>query len=65
MRDAIAEMKSRGISCLPVLTGNKLVGILTDSDLWSLLHTLMDVIGEAPPRNLVARAVTNPMAVGA
>ena len=44
LREAVGLMKDRGISSLPVLAGAKLVGILTDSDLWTLLDTLLEVM---------------------
>ena len=44
IKEAVGLMKDRGISSLPVLAGAKLVGILTDSDLWTLLHTLLEVM---------------------
>ena len=44
LREAVGLMKDRGISSLPVLAGAKLVGILTDSDLWTLLHTLLEMM---------------------
>lgn len=44
LREAVGLMKERGISSLPVMVGTKLVGILTDSDLWTLLHTLLEVM---------------------
>lgn len=46
LKEAVAMMKELGISSLPVLAGPKLVGILTDSDLWSLLHTLLGIMEE-------------------
>jgi CBS domain-containing protein len=46
LREAVGLMRDRGISSLPVLAGAKLAGILTDSDLWTLLHTLLEVVEE-------------------
>ena len=46
LKEAVGRMKGRGISSLPVLAGAKLVGILTDTDLWTLLHTLLEAMEE-------------------
>lgn len=44
LKEAVGLMNDRSISSLPVMEGAKLVGILTDSDLWTLLHSLLDVM---------------------
>ena len=44
LKEAVGLMRDRRISSLPVMKGAKPVGILTDSDLWTLLHTLLDVM---------------------
>ena len=46
LREAVGLMRGRGISSLPVLAGTNLVGILTDSDLWTLLDTLLEMMGQ-------------------
>jgi acetoin utilization protein AcuB len=50
LKEAVGLMRDRGISCLPVLTGSKLAGILTDSDLWTLLHSLLGVMEDRHAR---------------
>ena len=47
LREAVGLMKDRGVGSLPVLVGHKLVGILTDNDLWTLLHTLLGVMEQS------------------
>jgi acetoin utilization protein AcuB len=44
IREAVNLMRDRGISSLPVMAGTRLVGILTDSDLWTLLDSLLEMI---------------------
>ena len=44
LREAVGLMRNRGISSLPVLAGTRLVGILTDSDLWTLLDSLLEMM---------------------
>ena len=38
---AVEQMKDHGFSCLPILEGEKLVGIVTDSDLLGVLAGLL------------------------
>lgn len=40
--DAIETMRRRGVSCLPVVEGTKLVGILTERDLIAVTAELLD-----------------------
>ncbi len=42
---AVEAMRDHGFSCLPVLDGKKLVGILTVSDLLKLLAKLLGQLG--------------------
>lgn len=48
MRDAVKILYNRKLGCLPVVEGQKLVGIITVSDMLSFLYRLMT--GEAPPQ---------------
>jgi acetoin utilization protein AcuB len=45
---ATGEMLGHGISCLPVLADDKLVGILTDTDLQTVLEVLLQTSQAAP-----------------
>jgi acetoin utilization protein AcuB len=48
MRDAVKTLHNRKLGCLPVVEGERLVGIITVSDMLAFLYRLMT--GEAPPR---------------
>lgn len=48
VQEAVKLLHSRKLGCLPVVEGEKLVGILTTSDMLSFLHRL--ITGEAPPQ---------------
>lgn len=47
IQDAVKILHNRKLGCLPVVEGEKLVGIITTSDMLSFLHRL--ITGEAPP----------------
>ena len=47
LADAVDVMIEHGISCLPVLAGDDLVGILTNTDLHVLLHLLLQSLGQS------------------
>ena len=49
MRDAVKTLHNRKLGCLPVVEGERLVGIITVSDMLAFLYRLMT--GEAPPRD--------------
>jgi acetoin utilization protein AcuB len=48
MRDAVKTLHNRKLGCLPVVEGERLVGIITVSDMLAFLYRLMT--GEAPPQ---------------
>lgn len=54
---AIGIMKSRGISCLPVLNDKKLMGIITDSDLWDLLHMTLETMQQPSIMEAISQAI--------
>ena len=41
LQQAVALMVEQGINCLPVIAGDRLVGILTSTDLYLLLYELL------------------------
>jgi acetoin utilization protein AcuB len=47
MREAVKMLHNRKLGCLPVVEGERLVGIITVSDMLAFLYRLMT--GEAPP----------------
>jgi CBS domain-containing protein len=47
LADAVRLMRTRRLAALPVIQGDRLVGLLTDDDLLELLAALLD--GEPPP----------------
>jgi CBS domain-containing protein len=63
--DAVGLMRDWGISCLPVMAGETPLGILTDTDLAAVLHTLMIAMDDDALREAVAQAVANLAAVTA
>ena len=48
IQDAVKVLHNRKLGCLLVVEGEKLVGIITTSDMLSVLHRL--ITGEAPPQ---------------
>jgi len=48
IREAIKVLYSRKLGCLPVVENNKLVGIITISDMLSFLYRL--ITGQPPPQ---------------
>ena len=55
LAEAVDVMIEHGISCLPVLAGDDLVGILTNTDLHVLLHLLLQSLGQSCSYNPAAR----------
>ena len=53
LQSAVGLMVEHGISCLPVLMGGGVVGILTDTDLRLVLEILLQTLRE-PPANIHA-----------
>ncbi|NQU22319.1 MAG: CBS domain-containing protein [Candidatus Nealsonbacteria bacterium] len=57
---AVAMMVDQGISCLPVLADDLLVGILTNTDLHLVLQVLLQTIRQSSPEESVGAAASNP-----
>ena len=55
VEEAARRMRSRKIGALPVLDGDRLVGILTVSDLLDLLIRRLDTRGRPPARRLARK----------
>ena len=49
MKEAVLTLYNRKLGCLPVVEGEKLVGIITTTDMLAFLYRMMT--GEAPPRD--------------
>ena len=47
LADAVRLMRTRRLAALPVIQGDRLVGLLTDDDLLEVLAALLD--GDPPP----------------
>lgn len=50
LQSAVSLMVEHGISCLPVIVGGGVVGILTDTDLRLVLEILLQTLREPPAR---------------
>ena len=50
LQSAVSLMVDNGISCLPVIVGGTVVGILTDTDLRLVLEILLETLREPPAR---------------
>ena len=57
---AVAVMIDHGISCLPVLADDSLVGILTNTDLHVVLQVLLQTIRQSSSEEPVGTAASNP-----
>lgn len=57
---AVRLMIDQGISCLPVLTGGKLVGILTNTDLHLVLQVLLETVRQSSLEESIAVAISSP-----
>ena len=56
---AVRLMIEQGISCLPVLAGGRLVGILTNTDLHVVLQILLETVRQSSSEESVAAAISN------
>jgi predicted transcriptional regulator len=57
---AVSMMIGQGISCLPVLADETLMGILTNTDLHLLLQILLETIRQSSLEKSLAAAVSSP-----
>jgi len=60
LEQAVRLMIEQGISCLPVLTGGKLVGILTNTDLHLVLQVLLQTVRQSSLEESIALAISDP-----
>ncbi|HET6882998.1 MAG TPA: CBS domain-containing protein [Pirellulales bacterium] len=59
LEQAIELLCGYGINCLPVVSGGKLVGILTSTDLYVALETLLKALRQAPSASPAKRAAAS------
>lgn len=57
---AVSLMIAQGISCLPVLAEQRLVGIVTNTDLHVALQVLLQTLRRSSPEESLAAAVSHP-----
>jgi len=60
LQKALAVVHSEGISCLPVLVRDQLVGILTNTDLQVVLQELLQSLRQEPAAKPVSATALNP-----
>jgi CBS domain-containing protein len=59
LEQAIELLCGYGISCLPVVSGGKLVGILTSTDLYAVLETLLQSLRRSPSASAAKSVAAN------